>query len=142
VRRALRAEGRGLFEQFGNFRSHVIFYSPANSLLHRRNALAQARLVAGGGVAVQRALLDGLVERGHRLAVGRFGGGFVAFFDGLAQGAQRGAQAGGVGAIGGRALRGLTGAFERRKVICHVGFVPLCVRRDIPVGTEYVILRD
>src|ERR1039458_7031431 len=91
---------------------------------------AEARLVARSGVAVQRALLDCFVERGNRLAVGLFGSWLVALLDGLAQRAQRGAQAGGVGAIGGRALRGLTGAFERRKMISHIASLPfVCTAR-------------
>jgi len=89
-------------------------------LLHRIDTGAEAGLIARGGVHVQRALLDCLVERGHRLAVGLFGGLFVALFNGLSQAAQGSAQTGGIGAIGGRALRGLTGALKRRKMICHV----------------------
>jgi hypothetical protein len=95
----------------------------ANSLLHRIDANAQPRLVAGGRILVQRALLDRLVERGYGLAVSLLGGLLVAFFDGLAQATQRGAQAGSVGAIRSSALRGLTGALQRRKMICHVWFV-------------------
>jgi hypothetical protein len=83
----------------------------ATSLFHRGNALAQARLIPRRRIPVQRALLDRLVERGDRLAVGLLGRRFITLLDGLAQSAQRSAQAGGVGAIGGRALRGLTGAF-------------------------------
>ena len=79
---------------------------------------------------MQRALLDRLVERGYCLAVGRLGGCLVALLDSLAQSAQRGAQAGGVGAIGGSAFRGLTGAFERRKMISHIAWLPfVCTAR-------------
>src|SRR5258706_15536854 len=79
---------------------------------------------------MERALLDRLVERGYRLAVGLFGGWLVALLDGLAQCAERGAQAGGVGAIGGGALCGLTGAFERRKMISHIAWLPfVCTAR-------------
>src|SRR5271169_4014920 len=42
-------------------------------LLHRTDALAQPRLVARGGIPMQSALLNRLVERGHRLAVGLLG---------------------------------------------------------------------
>ena len=77
----------------------------SRQLLHRIDTRAQPRLVARGGIPVQRALLDRLVECGHRLAVGLLGGLLVALLNGLAQRAQRGAQAGGVGAIGGSALR-------------------------------------
>jgi hypothetical protein len=89
-------------------------------LLHRIDTNPEAGLIARGGIHVQRALLDCLVERGHRLPVGLFGGLFVALFNGLSQAAQCGAQAGGICAISGRALRGLTGALKRRKMICHV----------------------
>src|ERR1700683_3081005 len=94
--------------------------SNRQQLLHSRNALAQARLVAGGGIAVQPALLDRFVERRYRFSVSLLGRSFVALLDGLAQSAQAGAQAGGVAAIGGRTLRGLTGAFERRKMVSHI----------------------
>jgi hypothetical protein len=89
-------------------------------LLHRIDTSAEAGLITRGGIYVQRALLDCLVECGHRLAVGLFGGLFVALFNGLSQAAQCGAQAGGIYAIGGRALRGLTCALKGRKMICHV----------------------
>src|SRR5260370_29420697 len=95
----------------------------APPLLHRANALAQPRLVAGSSVPMQRALLDCLVERRDSLAIGLLGSRLVAFFDGLAQSAQSRAQPGAVGAIGGGAFRGLTGALKRRKMISHVWFV-------------------
>jgi hypothetical protein len=79
-------------------------------LLHRVDANAQARLVARGGIPVQRTLLNGFVEGRYCGAVGLLSGLLVAFFNGLAKGAQRGAQAGGIGAIGSRALYCLTGA--------------------------------
>ena len=56
-------------------------------------------------------------------AIKRLRGGLVAFFDAFAEIAQGGTEAGGVGAVGGGALFGLAGAFERRKMICHVCFV-------------------
>jgi hypothetical protein len=92
----------------------------AEKLLHRSDALAQAGLVARRGVLVQRALLDGLIQRGNRLTIDLFSGGFVAFGDALAQVAQLGAQAGGVGPVTGGTAFGLTGAFQRRKMISHV----------------------
>jgi hypothetical protein len=94
-----------------------------SNLFHRIDADAKPRLIPRGRILVQRALLDRLVERGYGLAVGLLGGLLVAFFDGLAQAAQRGAQAGSVGAVRSSALRGLTGALKRRKMICHVWFV-------------------
>jgi hypothetical protein len=112
----------------------------AKQLLHRIDADAEAGLITRGGIAVQRTLLDCLVERGHRLAVGLLGGLLVALLDGLAQSAQRGAQAGGVGAIGGRALRGLTGAFERRKMISHVWFVTFVCTERYSASTEFLII--
>jgi len=94
------------------------------------NALAQPRLVARGGISVQRTLLDALSSADTVLAIGFSGGLFVALLDGLAQSAQRGAQAGGVGAIGGRTLGGLTGALERRKMISHIASLPfVCTAR-------------
>src|SRR5580658_2377740 len=96
-------------------------------LLHRRNALAEAGLVACGSIPVQRALLNRLIERGYGLAISLLGGLLVALLNCLAQSAQRGAQTGGVGAIRGRALRSLTGALKRRKMICHIASNPLCV---------------
>src|ERR1700685_2540462 len=49
-------------------------------LLHRIDTNAEAGLIARGGIHVQRALLDCLVEREHRLAVGLFGGFFFGLF--------------------------------------------------------------
>src|ERR1019366_1164473 len=92
----------------------------ANGLLHRRDALAQPRLIPSRRIPVKRALLDRLVERRHRLTVGRLGGLLIALLDGLAQSPQRSTQAGSIGPIGGSALRGLTGALERRKMVSHV----------------------
>ena len=89
-------------------------------LLHRIDTNAEAGLIARGGIHVQRAFLDCLVESGYGLAVGLFGGLFVALFNGLSQATQCGAQAGGICAVRGRALRGLTGALKRRKMISHV----------------------
>jgi len=72
---------------------------------------------------VERAFLNGLVQGGNGLAVGLLGGGLISLIDGFAEDAQLGAQAGGVGAIGCRALGGLAGALQRRKMICHSWFV-------------------
>src|ERR1700676_1447968 len=114
----------------------------SQSLLHRRDALAQAGFVARGGVPVQRTFLDGFVEGGNGLTVGLLGGGLVAFFHGLAQDAQLGAKAGGVGAIGGCALRSLAGALQRRKMICHGWFVTfVCIER-YSGGSELLIIGE
>jgi len=83
-------------------------------------ARVEAALVAGDGVLVQDALLDALVERGD--------GGLelglccrhVARNEGFAHQAQAAANAGTVGAVDFRLDDGLTGALERRYVICHL----------------------
>ena len=72
---------------------------------------------------MQGPFVDGLVENGNGLAVGLLGGSFVALGDSLAQFAELGAQAGGVGAIARGTAFGLAGALSRRKMICHVWFV-------------------
>ena len=77
---------------------------------------------------MQNALLDGLVEGGYGLAVGLSGGGFVALFEALAQVAQGGAELRCIGPVTGGALRGLTGALERRKMICHEADYLCCPR--------------
>lgn len=108
-------------------------------LLHCRDALAQAGLVARSGVLVQRAFLDRFVEGGDGLAVGLFGGRLVAFFDGFAQDTQLGAQSGRVGAVARGAAFGLTSAFERRKMVCHSWFVTFVCPGDIRVGPNYLL---
>ncbi len=112
------------------------------ALLHRTNTFAQSRLVPRRSIAVQGALLNRLVERGYGLAVGFFGGLLVAFFDGLAQAAQSGTQAGRIGPVGGSALRGLTGAFERRKMISHVCFVTFVSTAGYSVSAELLIIGE
>src|SRR5579864_6620710 len=92
-------------------------------LLHRRNTSTQSRLVTGGGVFVERPLLDSLVERRDGLAICLLSSSFVAFFDGFPQNAQLGAQAGGIGAVAHGAAFGLARTFQRRKMICHSWFV-------------------
>jgi hypothetical protein len=73
---------------------------------------------------VQRALLDRFVEGGDGLAIDLLGVGFVAFFDAFAQFAQLGAEAGRVGAVDCGSFFGLTGALQRRLMICHCLIVP------------------
>ena len=91
---------------------------------------------------VQDTLLDCLIEGGDCLAVDLFGGLFIALGDGLAQFPQGAAEAGGVGAVAGSAPFGLTGAFQRRKMISHEWFVTfVCIAR-YSASSEYVILRD
>ena len=113
-----------------------------SQLFHRIDASAQPRLVAGRGIAVQRPLLDGLVERGYGRAIGLLGGLLVAIFYGLAQRPESGAQAGGISAICGRALGGLTGAFERRKMISHVCFVTFVSTERYSASTESLIIGE
>lgn len=91
-------------------------------LRHCADALAQAGLVARGGILVQRTFLNGLVECGDGLAIGLLGRGLVSLGDDLAQVAQLRAQGGSVGAVARRAAFGLAGALERRKMVCHVWF--------------------
>src|SRR5580658_2341516 len=102
----------------------------SQKLFHRRDTLAQTRLVARSGVLVQQTLLNALVERGYRLAVGLLGGSFVAFFDGLAQITQLSTQCGCVGAVAHGAAFGLARTLQRRKMICHSWFLPfVCTAR-------------
>lgn len=111
----------------------------AERLLHRINANAQAGLIARGGVLVQRPLLNGLVERGDGLAEHLLGGRLVAFFNGLAQGAQLGAQGGSVGAVPHGAAFSLARTFQRRKMICHSWFVTFVSAEDIRVGPNSLL---
>ncbi len=114
---------KGIFRKKMNAGVYIVLIAQRSCQLHCVDAGSQPRFIARGGVFVQRTLLNRLIKRGNRLAVGLLGGLLVALLDGLAQRAQRGAQAGGIGAIGGSALRGLTGALKRRKMISHVWFV-------------------
>src|SRR5271170_5646971 len=77
----------------------------------------EAALVAGGGVVVQNALLDALVERGSGQPQLLLGGLHVALGDRLAQAAQAAADAAPVGTVYCRLLLGLTGALERRNMV-------------------------
>jgi hypothetical protein len=87
-------------------------------------AHAQAGLVSRRRVLVKHALLDRFVEGGYGLAKNLIGSLVVTFGERLAQIAKRGAQAGSVGAVAKRAFLSLTGAFQRRKMICHVIRLP------------------
>src|SRR5581483_4521962 len=98
-------------------------FADQRKLLYCRQAGGQPGLVARGGVLVQGALLDGLIQGGDGLAVGLLSGSLVALGKGLAQFAQLGAQAGSIGTIARGAAFGLTGALQRGKMICHVCFV-------------------
>lgn len=72
----------------------------------------EAALVAAGGVLVEHALLDALVEHGDGGAVGLGGGLVVAGGDGLAHEAEGAAELGLVGAVDGRSGDGLAGALQ------------------------------
>src|SRR5580704_1776192 len=109
-------------------------------LLHRIDTHAQPGLIPRGSVLMQRPFLNGLVERGDSLPVRLLGGGLVAFFDGLAQGAQLSAQGRGVGAIAHGAAFGLARTFQRRKMICHSWFRYLRVCRGYSGGSEFLII--
>src|SRR5579872_1263314 len=85
----------------------------------------QAGLVPRGRIGVQHALLNRFIERRNGLPERRFGCLFVAFGKRFAQIAENGAQAGRVGAIANGSLFSLTGAFQCRKMVCHVIRLPL-----------------
>src|SRR5512133_1246329 len=84
------------------------------ALFGRVDALRQARLVTRGGVLVQNALLDRLVQGGDGATEGGIGLLAVAGGQSGAQLAQFGAEARLVQTIGGRALYRLPGALEGR----------------------------
>src|SRR5271163_4708194 len=86
----------------------------------RFDAGVQAALVAGGGVVVQDALLDTLVERRGGQAELLLSGLQVTLGDGLAQAAQAAAHAAPVGTVHYGLLFGLTGALERRNMVRHL----------------------
>src|ERR1039458_627913 len=85
----------------------------------RLEAGIQAALVARNGVAVEDTLLHALVESGDGFAILRLRGLYIALGQGLAQQAEAAANTAAVGAIDGGAGHGLTGAFQRRYMICH-----------------------
>jgi hypothetical protein len=72
---------------------------------------------------VDYALLNRLIEGGNGLSEDQVGAGLIAFRQSLAQLPQSAAQPGGVGAVADASFLSLTGAFQRRKMVCHVCFV-------------------
>ena len=78
----------------------------------RLDAGVEAALVSAGGVLVEHALLDALVEDGDGGAIGLGGRLVIAGGDGLAHGAEGAAELGLVGAVDGRAGDGLAGALQ------------------------------
>jgi hypothetical protein len=85
----------------------------------RLEAGVQAALVTRNGVLVQNALLNALVQSGDGFAELGLGGLDVALGESFAHQAQAAANAGTVGAVHFSLYDGLTGALERRNVICH-----------------------
>ena len=83
------------------------------------DAGVETTLVAAGGVLVQNTLLDALVEDGDGGAVDAYEGGLVPGSESLAHEAKGAAELGFVGAVDGGLGDGLTGALERRYVVCH-----------------------
>src|SRR4051812_8328947 len=94
-------------------------YAELGYLLQRLQAGAQAGFIPASGVLVQHALLDSFVEGGNRLAESLLRGSLVALREGFTHVAQCGTQTRGVAAVPGGACLGLTGALERRKMVCH-----------------------
>src|SRR5579872_681102 len=103
-----KAKGRRLIKESAQI---AITESRKPCLLHRIDTHTQPGLIPRGSVLVQRPFLNGFVERGDSLPVRLLGGGLVAFFNGLAQGAQLSAQGRGVGAIAHGAAFGLARTF-------------------------------
>src|SRR5262249_19109436 len=92
----------------------------SRQLLRSSQSCTQTRLVSGASVFVDHALFYGLIDHGDGLGELVFCLGLVARLQRGAELAQRSTETRCVGAILGRAGRGLAGAFQRRKVICHV----------------------
>jgi hypothetical protein len=91
---------------------------------------------------MERALLDRFIENRNGLTVHLLSSGFVAFCNGLAQVAQLRAQTGSISAIAGGSTFGLTGALQRRKMICHVWFVTFVCLESYSGRSETVIIRE
>ena len=109
-----------------------------SALLQRIKACIQPRFVPGRGVFVQNTFLNCLVQRRSGLAEGLSGGRLVAFGERFTHVAERGAQAGGVAAVTGGASFSLTGAFKRRKMVCHLRVNAFSVGSpaESPLGSE------
>jgi hypothetical protein len=87
-------------------------------------ASAQAGLVPGGSVFVNCALPHGFVNHRNSFRKRSFGLVAVAGLNGCSEFAQSSAEAGCIGAILPGAFLGLSGALQRRKMVCH--FACLC----------------
>ena len=108
-------------------------------LLQRIQARAQAGLVASGGVFVENAFLNGLVEGGNCLAKNLLRGRLIASGQCFAQAPEFGAQTRAVAAVLHSAGFSLTGALQRRKMVCHRSSIPLAKdfqQRSVPCGAS------
>src|SRR5207253_574847 len=106
-------------------------------LFQRIQPRAQTRLISSGGILVQYAFLNCLVERGNGFAEDLLRGRFVALGESLAQITKGGAQARSVAAVSCSAGFSLTRALQRRKMVCHCRCLfSRMSQRDIPVGIE------
>src|SRR6185312_3587045 len=90
--------------------------------------------VAARRILVDHTLLDGLVEGRNGLPEELLGGLFIALGQAFTELTQGTAQARSVGAVAGGTFYCLTGAFDRRKMICHVWIVTFVCLRDISGG--------
>src|SRR5262245_57789490 len=81
---------------------------------------AEARFVAGGGVGVQHAFLNRLINCRNGLAEACFGGLAIVGSEAFTEAAQDSAQLAGVGAVARSAFFCLTGALQRRIMGSHV----------------------
>jgi hypothetical protein len=79
----------------------------------------QSRLVTGGGIPVQDALMDGLVNQSERRLEQRLRGGLILGVECHSQSADLMAQTGPMHAIRLRALARLLNAFQGGFVACH-----------------------
>jgi hypothetical protein len=91
---------------------------------------------------VDQALLGGLVDHGNGAGERGFGVCGLARLQGFTELTQRGTQLGGVGAVARGACRGLAGAFQRRKMICHVAcwFLLGYISAGLPKDLFYLYL--
>jgi hypothetical protein len=108
----------------GSVRRRALIGVEPDSLLQCAQSGAQAGFVARSGVLVDHALLNGLVETRHGLPIDLFGSGFITLGQRLAQLAQGAAKMRCIAAVAGAAFLGLSGAFKRRKMVCHVCSLP------------------
>jgi hypothetical protein len=87
------------------------------------------------------ALLNSLIQSRNCLAESLLCGLFISLCKAFTESAQLAAQARGIAAITGGSLFRLTGAFQRRKMVCHLLFTFVFLK-NIPVASEVNILRE